>query len=761
MGFFDSIKKTVDGIGLSVAKIDKLDVSALEKALASDKTLSITRLSDKFAIINVEPTPSLPAKWYICAEVDGSNMMLRSGFGADAGRFLVNGGYPLAKSGNMYVWKQKITGEVTETLKDLKSAFSYLKDTVLEEFAPSANSFSENMFASRPFILNHLRELLAAHKYFDKVDDEGDVRLFKPATDDFKHELSVWLLLKDDRVTIDSCTRKTKLSGDLAAAAKKAQAKFPDWIIDLNSKGDDIRVKRRYESGFFPVAEVEKRFVWYLNAALDEMLPIWNYIFSELGMRAKASEMFDGDYFRNDLAKRHDYNLTDNGGDVKLVSNGREGFRMKRFVWVYIRPLYIEIDGGILDFKKNCTSGLDCQKIVDQYNKTANGFVAKESDGSVRIKRRFKIEDFGEKDFNKKALNAVSAALPDLYDELVKLAKMAGMNYDYYVPTVADVKNELKDKLTMLDVKASTDKVHASGFSRNTSDGYLLLECCADVVISESSALIRVYYNMPTNMDRTFSNTSDERTSISKTVANRVGNGFSAWYDGSHIGAERKLEYTSLSTKEDLYSILVIAYNELVDYRQAACDIRLKSINEQIEAEAERRRREAEERRREEERRRQEEEERRRREKEAAERERRNTLASGFNYTLRPGGTVRALQEGFTEDYPYLRIGVFMVKTGQAADRYGDTIKSYDRNTTFGEIRSFKGECRVRIEGGSTPKSLEAEFRRISGLVIKICYNDENDHRYYVANDSAEYTTCIYDLNNRFREAGYYKADIS
>ena len=166
---------------------------------------------------------------------------------------------------------------------------------------------------------------------------------------------------------------------------------------------------------------------------------------------------------------------------------------------------------------------------------------------------------------------------------------------------------------------------------------------------------------------------------------------------------------------------------------------------------------EEERQRQEEERQRQEEERQRRAEIEAREEE----LDAGFSYTLLSGGTIRELQEAFTEDYPYLRIGVFMVKTGQSADRFGGKISSYDSDTSFGDIRSFRGECKVSIEGRSTPQSLEKQFREVSGLVIKICYNDEEDNRYYISKDQSEYKKHICDINRDFRESGYNKADIS
>ncbi len=102
-----------------------------------------------------------------------------------------------------------------------------------------------------------------------------------------------------------------------------------------------------------------------------------------------------------------------------------------------------------------------------------------------------------------------------------------------------------------------------------------------------------------------------------------------------------------------------------------------------------------------------------------------------------------------------------MVKTGEEANRYGGEITSYDSDTRFGDIRSFKGDCKLEINGNDTPEELERYFRKNSGLVIKICYNDEDDHRYYISKDSENYTMYIYDLNRKFRDDGYEKADIS
>ena len=145
----------------------------------------------------------------------------------------------------------------------------------------------------------------------------------------------------------------------------------------------------------------------------------------------------------------------------------------------------------------------------------------------------------------------------------------------------------------------------------------------------------------------------------------------------------------------------------------------------------------------------------------AREAERARGLSQSFTLTLSGDMTVRKVQEYFNEDYPYLRLGFYLVKTADAAKRDGGTITPIESESTLGQIRSFRGECEVSISGDSTPQSLEKEFRSKSGLVIKVCYNDEDDHRYYISNNCDEYKTCIYDLNREFKERGYYKADIS
>lgn len=146
---------------------------------------------------------------------------------------------------------------------------------------------------------------------------------------------------------------------------------------------------------------------------------------------------------------------------------------------------------------------------------------------------------------------------------------------------------------------------------------------------------------------------------------------------------------------------------------------------------------------------------------ERAKRARENGLAQSYNQNLLSDITVRRVQENFTEDYPYLRMGFFLVQTGKSADKSGGTISSISSDTLLGKIRSYKYSAKVNISGSDTPETLEKKFRDSTGLVIKICYNDEKGSRYYISKDQSNYTTKIYDLNEKFRKAGYHKADIS
>lgn len=356
-----------------------------------------------------------------------------------------------------------------------------------------------------------------------------------------------------------------------------------------------------------------------------------------------------------------------------------------------------------------------------------------------------------------------------------------------FTPTIQNTK-EILDELAHGDkVKTELPYLFLSGKSTLTANGDELLSPSVTVKIDGDEITISTGYYLNKKFNGEY--ISVERSFVESEgakLARFMGDGYKTHYITSKPSAMKVIPFARITDRAALKKELQYARDMLMGILPEANDRYIDHVNECIRADREKSLREKErmsdirsmlsaardvvteeQRRRKEEaaaeeRRRAEAaaEQRRRKEDEAAE-ERRRGLKAGFTYRLRPEGTIRKLQEAFTEDYPYLRIGIYMVKTGEEAKRYGGTISSYDSDTCFGDIRSFKGECTLEINGNDTPKELELYFRKNSGLVIKICYNDENDKRYYISADDDEYNEYIYDINRKFRDEGYERADIS
>lgn len=140
----------------------------------------------------------------------------------------------------------------------------------------------------------------------------------------------------------------------------------------------------------------------------------------------------------------------------------------------------------------------------------------------------------------------------------------------------------------------------------------------------------------------------------------------------------------------------------------------------------------------------------------AREEARQRKLNKGYTLTLRGGTTIRKIQEYFGEEYPYLKLSFFLVKTSQKA-KNGDIIYPIDPDLTLSQVRSFRGNCQVEIYGKSTPQSLEKEFRSKSGLVAKVCFTNQDGKSFYINSQNELYTTCLYDINASLAANGYKK----
>lgn len=140
----------------------------------------------------------------------------------------------------------------------------------------------------------------------------------------------------------------------------------------------------------------------------------------------------------------------------------------------------------------------------------------------------------------------------------------------------------------------------------------------------------------------------------------------------------------------------------------------------------------------------------------AREEARQRKLNKGYTLTLRGGTTIRKIQEHFGEDYPYLKLNFYLVKTAQGAKK-SKSISHIDADLTLDQVRSFRGECQIDIYGKSTPQSLEKEFRSKSGLVAKVCYETKEGKSFYISPQNELYTTCLYDINASLAANGYKK----
>ena len=74
----------------------------------------------------------------------------------------------------------------------------------------------------------------------------------------------------------------------------------------------------------------------------------------------------------------------------------------------------------------------------------------------------------------------------------------------------------------------------------------------------------------------------------------------------------------------------------------------------------------------------------------AREEARQRKLNEGYTLTLRGGTTIRKIQEYFGEDYPYLKLNFYLVKTAQDAKK-SESISHIDADLTLDQVRSFRG----------------------------------------------------------------------
>lgn len=426
---------------------------------------------------------------------------------------------------------------------------------------------------------------------------------------------------------------------------------------------------------------------------------------------------------------------------------GDEDFRPERFVWVLPKHDHIIVNSGVTNFKK-LSDDMDFNKVCSDYNSRSTGIEARESNGTIRLRKRLEVENYSTNSPTDDVIADIDKAISECMQQWKVVAGEVGIRTQYFVPTVDVIKNHLKKDSPISVSSTATSITLTYPEQKTTADDFLNQ---GSICFTFSADAVDVKLKM-----RCYPIGNSDSARLAAKMKSELGSSFKAYNASDEYGVTATFYYRQFNSKEAFtQAVMYPADSVIIDSYKELGSLPLDAMNADIrrkreEAERERQRREEEERRR--------KEEEARQEKAKLDRE----LQKGFTLTLCPDTTIRRIQEWFNEDFLYLRIGFYMVKTGQSADRDGGTITAYDRETTLSQIRSFKGSGgKIRIDGTDTPEQLEKAFRSQFGLVIKICYNDENDNRYYISKSNSEYKLPIGRLNKEFCERGYYRADIS
>ncbi|MDE6310708.1 MAG: hypothetical protein K2L96_02685 [Muribaculaceae bacterium] len=762
----DKLKKTVSGLASKLGNAASLAMNGGDVKPEASMVISILEntpveaksISNNKLYLKVPATDTVPEAWFVLVDMNKERIKFTTAIKADiAEKFKAAGFEAVYKYPLTMVSEEKAMKDIagTKMLKKLITDMVARQENVIAEFAKT-DAYAKKMLDVMVFDREHVAKGMERSKYFSKIDEDGDVKLEIPATNDCMYERFVWVLPKVDRVTLDCGILGVSFPENIESIAKELETEVMGVKFKVNNEGK-LRLKAYVDPEDYPAEDIPEHIFKTIDLKIIKLIDTWAKVLKKMDVRVSANQFFDLPLVREKLKGMPHFDKMDNDGDIRFRVPGDQNFQPLRFVWVMMVKDRVTIDANISGYASFGAS-VSPEEVVAKFNDANLGFEAYVSNDIVRVRKRFRLANYPTSNPTEKVIEDVKSEFVKALDAVARAASIAGIKTKYYRPKLGALEGVLNKDLfggVSVDGQEMTIRLKPT----KTTDGDLLSTGMLTIKNSDSTTKfeLKVQLEKSCNKDNVHGLAQQNASSLAKIVHQQVdyesGNySTRVWFSVPH--------YT-FDSEKDFISVFLEAMETLIEIDSKASDMVLVAYNQEIREKREQERRRQEEERERERRRQEEERERVRRRAAEIDAIRERELNSGFNYTLRSGGTIRALQEGFTEDYPYLRIGVYMVKTGQQADRSGGTITSYNSATTFGEIRSFKGECRVRIEGRSTPKSLEKEFRDKSGLVIKICYNDKNDERIYISKDSMYYDMPICDINSSLRSSGCYKADIS
>lgn len=740
MSIFNKIKDVLGGGTLSHNAGD------IRKAL--DKSgYSFKELDDKRILVTIPADAQMPVSWRVYIVALDEAYMLQTVVLSNLEKEMKAAGL---EAGYVTPATYANIDIPYSTLSNVKALGSALEQAIgrfkaVLAASDTAKSQKGQAFDTKLFDCNYLRSAIEKNQYYEKTDDDGDIRLSIPANNRFMYELFAWVMLSPYRITIDSGVKGITMPDTLEDAVKCIGQKMPSLYFKVED--NRLRIKMYIDPEKYPAAEAEARAAEQVQLAIDKITLAWIACFRHMALRTSAKQFFNPDMVRTALKKKPHYKKTDEEGDMYFEIPGDEDFRPERFVWVLPKHDHIIVNSGVTNFKK-LSDDMDINKVCSDYNSRSTGIEARESNGTIRLRKRLGVENYSTTSPTDDVIADIDKAISEIMQQWKVVADEVGIRTQYFVPTVDVIKNHLKKDSPISVSSTATSITLTYPEQKTTADDFLNQ---GSICFTFSADAVDVKLKM-----RCYPIGNSDTARLAAKMKSELGSSFKAYNASDEYGVTATFYYRQFNSKEAFtQAVMYPADSVIIDSYKELGSLPLDAMNADIrrkreEAERERQRREEEERRR--------KEEEARQEKAKLDRE----LQKGFTLTLCPDTTIRRIQEWFNEDFLYLRIGFYMVKTGQSADRDGGTITAYDRETTLSQIRSFKGSGgKIRIDGTDTPEQLEKAFRSQFGLVIKICYNDENDNRYYISKSNSEYKLPIGRLNKEFCERGYYRADIS
>ncbi|MDE6467539.1 MAG: hypothetical protein K2L28_01425 [Muribaculaceae bacterium] len=587
---------------------------------------------------------------------------------------------------------------------DANSAVQYGVMNVVELFDKVSDSVPVLLKAmgveARSFILDDVRQTLKKLSGFNKIDDDGDVNFKFNLTEQFSHGRFVWVYVKSDRLEFDAGVSSFKASMPVEEALEKVKAAFKNNNdgISYRISGETIRAKKILYRKDLADDNLAGQIKETAQRIIKELNSRMEKVAEICGM---STRLFILDDVRQTLKTISGFNKIDDDGDVFFKYNLTEQFSYVRFVWVYVKSDRLEFDARVSGFKASMPVEEALEKVKAAFKNNNDGISYRISGETIRAKKILYRKDLADDNLAGQIKETAQRIIKELNGRMEKVAEICGMP-PFVIGTDVFKKACLKADLT-----------EVQGFM---SAGDMFEWQFGAVFLYGRNSIRVMIKRTPTGM-------KDDLVSDIKKLDNRIEL-VECFSDTTNLNI-RQLSYNTFESLvadiRNLRSLGNKADDVIIEHNR-----KVKEYNDKQEAIA------------------------------SAEAD----LNARYWMEIDSGTEVRWIQKTFNEWFPYLRLGIFMVKTGQSADRNGDSISSYDLDTTMQQIRSFKSGGRLTIYGRSTPADVEREFRSRFGLVVKVCYTDPNKHRYYISKTASLYKKSLVEIERQFKkEGGYYYND--